>query len=325
MLIQVSKSNVSLQFIFFLLISLLLWGTHFINPIPVDMYSTDSFLYADIVVYLRQFSLFSSILSWLLWVLQAWVIYFIIARNQLSKNPMFVSLIYIILISNNSQLMCFHPFIFVNFFLILSYSQLIKVYEKSDTYPIIFNAAFLWSIASLFYIPIIYTFPLLFIIFMIFSLNKWREWLIALIGLLFPYLCMFAFAFLTDGTSAFMNYIVSHFKSFSEFSMPALTFSFYIRLFSIGLVLISIVGILRNLHDMEMPQRKKIWAFTISFFYFVIAYTFFWQTDLSFYPAFIFGAYFISELFTRAKKSMWMESLFYLLLLLVLAENYVIK
>ncbi|MEG1572324.1 MAG: hypothetical protein RR190_00705 [Bacteroidales bacterium] len=324
MLILISKNNTSLQFVFFVVISLLLWGIHFFNPIPVDIHSVDSFLYADMVVYLRQFTLFSTILSCLLWGLQAWILYFSIVRNHLSKNAMFVPLIYMILISNNSELMCFHPFILVNFFLVLSYVQLLSVYEKTDTYPIVFNAAFLWSIASLFYIPIIYTFPLFFLVFMVFSLNKWREWMIAAIGLIFPYLSMFALAFIGDSTTNFVSYLLSHFQAFPDFSIPAMTFSFSIRLFIIGLTLLSIFIMFKNIHDMENPQRKKIWVFAISFIYFVIAYLFFWQTNLSFYPAFIFSAYFISELFTRSKTPLWVESLFYILFFMILAENYVI-
>lgn len=322
MLLQTSKQNIALQFIFLVLVTLLFGARHLVEPVALDssfeMYSIFQGFSSLISTNLFLFSVIAVFLTFA----QAWFLYFILQGNQLSRNPMFASVIYMLLLNSSVLFMGFHPFLVVNFLVMISYYYLLKAYDKDDSYLSFFTASFLWALATFFYFPLLRSFPLLLIILMVYRLYRWREWMVVLCGFSLPYIWFLGIAFVQGNLMQTLDMLED---CFFNFSVPffKINLSFFILFFCLIIVIISIFQIERNKLELELPQRRKIKVFSLSFFYFLLLLFPLGDQIYSLLPCFIFGAFFISEWFMASKDYVWKESIFYFLFFMLLALHFV--
>jgi hypothetical protein len=162
-----------------------------------------------------------------------------------------------------------------------------------------------------------------FLVFLFYPINKWREWLIAIFGFGFPFFAVYLWASLTENLNVF-----------SEFSIPVMNFnglekiaemSLTTQIFMLVVLLISLLGIgfmqLRAKFS-EISQRKKITALMLGAFWimFLGIFTSYNPTHLA--TLFIFSAFFIAEWFYRNEQQWLSELMFYGLLVIAFAVQY---
>lgn len=123
----------------------------------------------------------------------------IVIQHQITaKDHYLTATLYIMLMSSSKSFLTLHPLIFSNLALILSLQSVFLMHRKETAFSNAFDAGFCISIASLFYLPSILFFPLLALAFLYMRPFIWREWVIALFGLIVPYLFALVYYFWND-------------------------------------------------------------------------------------------------------------------------------
>jgi len=169
--------------------------------------------------------------------------------NQLSSKFRLINegtylpgILFVVFVSSFHQLHQLNPLLFANIFLLFSLHIIFPTYRIEKTIDPFFISMFLISVGSLFYFPMI-----LFAIAMFyFMLNTrsfyWREWLVAILGLITPYIFAFWVYFMYGKTMDLVKIIqhqlsdnastvaldVRYIAFFFFMSMVMITGSFYL-------------------------------------------------------------------------------------------------
>ncbi len=195
--------------------------------------------------------------------------FFITARSQMS------ALIYLLIISSIVTLQRFTPVLVASIFLIVIINRLFASYKYDGLAIHYFDAAFLVSLSSLFYIYSLYFMMFIWVGLLIFRTFRWREWLFTILGLTLPYLFIFTYYFMISRNlhNEFQNLWISFTgeKTVVNFSLEFKIFTAFTML----LVLISSAFMIRSFDTKKIQSRKYflfyLWTFILSLLvYFII-------------------------------------------------------
>ncbi len=178
----------------------------------------------------------------------------------------FPALLYMLLCSAFPMLISLTPALIASSLFILLLFRVFATY-KHDYFSYNFlDAGLIISIASLFYIPAFFLYPLLLIIMAIIRPYIWREWIFSAIGLLVPFLLILAINYLLDTDIKIFTDSSRHgFLSIArikDFSIVLQSFTGYVGL----LILISSIRMANSIGNIKIQSRK----FFISFFWMFI-------------------------------------------------------
>lgn len=199
MLINIFKKNYPLQLLLLVLVPLVLWIPAFVNPPELFRTIFDMPLYDVVYSWAYGFNTIASICAFVIVVLQALFLNYMMTRNHLcQKTTFFPAFLYIILMSCNVQTMTFSAVLFANLCLIIALHFFFKCHDKNEGIDEIFQSSFFLALAGLFYAPYV-----LFIFWMwagliVYKLYKWRSWGMSILGLLTPFLLLAVFYYLKD-------------------------------------------------------------------------------------------------------------------------------
>ena len=123
MLVNLFRKNYINQYLFILLISIPLWIGSFINPQPMEEYVSFSYLYNLFYILLSPFPVFSTILAYIMVLLQGFFFNQILNRHNLVSNttllPMFLYVLFSSAFIAQSCVTCiflkFHFILFIYF------------------------------------------------------------------------------------------------------------------------------------------------------------------------------------------------------------------
>ncbi len=322
MLVQTAKSNNSVQLIMLFVAALLLWGKALLLPVN-ECASSTSLVYNFLFGGIAGNPVVAALLGFVLLLSETIFLIHIFHINKLTKNAYFTGLIYFLLMSSNPVLLTLNPVQIAAFFLIASLYCIFKIYDSKEPYQYIFDAAFLLSIASFFYFPALLMMIGMWIVMIAYTLNKWREWVISLIGIVMPYFLFVSLLYLTN------NFELVYYIHFEQLTSAKLYFSYTENIYFLGfmsfvtiLSILSVLFVQKNIIDIEIYQRKKIVANTILM---VVAFVVLFMSPYymrGFSIVYIYAAYFIAEYLTRTKRKIIAEILFLIILLFIIAENY---
>jgi hypothetical protein len=175
--------------------------------------------------------------------IQGYLLNKINARFHLIGEGTFLpGLMYLMFLSCFQEWLCMSPLIFVNVFVLLSFHQLFSTVRIEKFIDPFFVAGFFFSVASLFYFPSIFLSIVLF--YYLFNTRSfyWREWFVALVGLLTPLLLAAGVYYLHDNTGFFFLSIYKQLVS----EPPHVSFSSvdYVVYIFVSLVVIFAAGYL---------------------------------------------------------------------------------
>jgi hypothetical protein len=317
MLIRLTKSNHSLQLGLLILLALTLWIPNFVVQAPIKFSEPQTFLYNSLFGWTTTNILLAKILALVCVILQALMLSEIVKIHSISKNSMFIALIYIVLMSVQSDWQIIQPFLISNFFVMGSFWYLFKIYDQKEPFEYVFNAAVLLSIASLFSASLLFFGLIIPLVFLFYPINKWREWLIAVLGFGFPFLVVYLWASLTENLNVFSQFSTSimNFKSLKSIVET----SFLTQIFMLFVLVISLVGIgfmqLRAKYS-EISQRKKNTAIMLGVFWIIVLAMFTPYTSTHLATLFVFSAFFIAEWLYRAERQ-WLSEIVFCAFLLI--------
>ena len=201
MVLKIVRSNSPLVLLFFLLISFGLWYPAFHNPemVPFSFDELKMPLYELFYSWLAQNQFLRVFIPYLLIIIQA---VFILKINReyilVQRQNYLPTLIFIIISSSFIELQRINPGIFANLFILLMLEQVFASYKKRYVLNRLFMAGFFVGIASMFYsFAIIYLVIIWIGLFLLRSINP-REWFVSILGLIFPFLFLFAIYYIHD-------------------------------------------------------------------------------------------------------------------------------
>ncbi len=171
----------------------------------------------------------------------------IIIENR-SYLPAFL---FIIIIGSYTPLQRLHLALCANFFIILALDKILSSYKQHSTLSEVFDAAFLISCASLFYINAAFILIFVWIAFLIIKSLKPNEFIVSLFGFITPWFLTASYFFLTDKLSVFTNTLVANLV----IKNPFLPWSYYHLIF---LAFIGLMLIAASLYYVQGINMKKI-------------------------------------------------------------------
>jgi Family of unknown function (DUF6427) len=323
MFIQFFKNNSPASYILLPLFALVLWLPGFFsaqnmvvqNSMPLYEVLENSFAGIPVI---------ATILAFILIVLEAFLLNYIINENEVLSSPTFLpALFYIVYMSNDNAKLLLNPMIFANLFILLALFKLVSSYRKNIAFSHAFDAGLLFSIATLFYLPSIVFLPILGVGLLIFRPFNWREWVISFFGVLVPILFVLMYYFWYD----LMEYLVYDKLFYSIFrEQPKIEYpvSYY---FMIGvgwfIAMLSLGKLFKRLTGASQKTKKGILLFIWVFVFAVISVLIapgISTKYLSFLaiPASVFCANYM----LRIKKQWWGEFLFLLLLTAITVNHF---
>lgn len=203
MFIRFFRSNSPSAFLLLPLVALVIWAMGLMEPSVVPVKHAMP-LYSLLASPFVLFPWLGTLTALVLILAEAFLINHIVNENEvLTKQSYLPALFYILLMSNNNSMLAFHPLIPANLFMLFAMNKLLSSYRQDSAFSQSFDAGLLISLATLFYFPYIFFFPLLGIGLIILRPFNWREWFISFLGVLIPYLFTITIYFWTD----FLDYL----------------------------------------------------------------------------------------------------------------------
>jgi len=270
MLLRIFKSNTLFSSLLIPVIGVLFWIHSFQAPEVLDIKQANGAM----PLYYLVFNLLAGKDFW-----QVFIAFFLVLINsffvaQLGSSFLFVrkrsylpGIIYLITVSSLHALHAFIPVHIATLCVLISIYFILATYHNPVEITYTFNASFFLALASLFYLPAITLFPLVWIaIFVLQKSDNWRLLVIPILGFGAPWMFLWAFSFLNDSDTSLLKDIIKMLWTDNN----AYLIQPYFLLLTVVIAFLATLGSLSVMavyHRMKVSSRK----------YFVI---FYWMLGL---------------------------------------------
>ncbi|MDP2338578.1 MAG: DUF6427 family protein [Bacteroidota bacterium] len=271
MLLKALKSNQPYHFLLIPVIAAALWIRSLLNPVIFSFYSGEDsmILYQPVNYWIGKSPLASSIVALIFIILLAFLILKLNVQYGFIRERTFLpSSLFILITSGLPDLHTMHPVYPATLFLILAMDRIFSSYDKEIIHSNAFDAGIFLAIGSLFYLNLIFFFPLLWIGFVILrSQVNWREYILTTLGFALPWTAALTYYLFTDQTDELLHILETNITSHQVF----LTENLSIQIFSGFLLLLTLLAsffILAQYDEKKISARKY---FKLFFFIFLTA------------------------------------------------------
>ena len=250
------------------LVLMVMWV--FILPKPEIINTENAFpLFLYVFQVVRQSRIALIVISLLFVVLQAFFLTNVINKQGvLRESSHLPALLYVVLMSCFPEQLSFNPLLFANFFIIVFLNSIFNFYRSETAVFEVFNAGVFIGLASLFYWPCLFLFPLTMAALFVLRPFNMREWAVSFLGVLLPFVFFGAVLFWLDMLS------VNSIKSILE---PLYTVQFSTAYNGTYIILTAILAIIiiaslwrfsRDLNNFSKLRARKFLAIIVWFFLF---------------------------------------------------------
>ena len=250
------------------LVLMVMWV--FILPKP-EIINTENafplFLYAFQIVRKSRIALI--VISLLFVVLQAFFLTNVINKQGVLRDSSHLpALLYVVLMSCFPEQLSFNPLLFANFFIIVFLNSIFNFYRSDTAVFEVFNAGVFIGLASLFYWPCLFLFPLTMASLFVLRPFNIREWVVSFLGVLLPFLFYGSVLFWLDMLS--INSIKSILEPLYSVQFSTAYNGTYIILTAILAIIIiaSLWRFSRDLNNFSKLRARKFLAIIVWFFLF---------------------------------------------------------
>ena len=213
MLLRILKSNTLFSALLIPLIGFLFWIHSFQTATMVDL----NLVNGAMPLYYLIFPFFKTQTFWQVFTAFIVVIFnsFFIAQMGsgflfLKKRSYLPGIIYLITVSSLHELQAFLPVHLATLFVLISIYFIFDTFHKKVEITYTFNASFFLAIGSLFYLPVVVLFPLVWIsIFVLQKDDNWRLLAVPVLGFGVPWLFIWVYSFLTDSYAKLWNELIT--------------------------------------------------------------------------------------------------------------------
>jgi hypothetical protein len=217
-----------------------------------------------------------------------------------------------------------HPIYPAALFLILTVDRIFGSYDKEKIHSNAFDAGIFLAIGSLFYLNLIFFFPLLWMGFIIVkSQVNWREYILTTLGFALPWLAALMYYLISNRTDELLHLIENNMTTHQLFLRENLPVQIYMG-FLVLLILLGSIFIMAQYDEKKISLRKYFKTF---FWIFVISTILILANPSVSQEIIIVVAiplsYLISNYLTFMKRQLWGEIYLYLLVAGVIYLQFV--
>jgi hypothetical protein len=307
------------------LVALLFWMEPLSEPVSLIIVPGEGMmpLYTFFAKFFTGSTIWPVVTGFVLVLINALILSLLSYEFQFLQHRTFLpGILYVSIVSSFPALQTFHPAYPATFFVLLSVYFVFSTYHRKNEISSTFNASFLLSIGSLFYLPVVTLLPLIWIsIFVLQKSDNWRLLVIPLIGITLPWFLLWAFLFVSGSDQTILATIVLGFKSVNNqfiFNIGFLVVTVFVFLLSV----FGSINLVNSVNIRKMSTRK----------YFLILY---WMLGLTLPSVFLFTStglgiiavstvpvsFLITTFFMSGKRGFWREFLFFLFALALAASH----
>lgn len=233
MLVKLLKTTRPTALLFFFGVSLFLWALNLLH-LPTYSYAETGYPLFDLLqLVLFQNQWIAAVLALALSLLLSMGLNNLITEKGVLKNNTILPATILIIILSPFTFSPVWPAAFSSLFVL---NKLLSMYQQDRPYSAIYDAGFLVGVASLFYPPALFLFPVIYVANLTYSAFGWRNYVIPIVGLLSTYLLAGAYLFFQDNLGIFLShYAISlSWEAFRwEASLPILMWGFFLLVLSL--------------------------------------------------------------------------------------------
>ena len=273
MILRLLKTNQAYHFILIPIVVTALWIRSLIFPEFFQFYQGENsmVLYQPIHQLLGNSAFTNNVLAMIFVILLSFAVLnlnttfaFIRIRTFLPSN------IFVLIISGILFMHTLHPVYFGLLFLILATSRIFQSYEKPKIHSNAVDAGLLIGIGSLFYLNLIFYFPIIWIGFSIIRKRpEWRNYVLPIVGVAIPWLFSYSYYFIFSDTSLFYEAISQNFLAKNSILNENVTLLVYVG-FLVVLTLLSSFFLMGQYDEKKISTRKYFQIFFFIFFISII-------------------------------------------------------
>jgi len=250
------------------LVLMVMWV--FILPKPEIINTENAFpLFLYVFQIVRQSRIALIVISLFFVVLQAFFLTNVINKQGVLRETSHLpALLYVVLMSCFPEQLSFNPLLFANFFIIVFLNSIFNFYRSDTAVFEVFNAGVFIGLASLFYWPCLFLFPLTMASLFVLRPFNIREWAVSFLGVLLPFVFFGVVLFWLDMLS--VNSIKSILEPLYRVQFSTAYNGTYIILTAIlAIILIaSLWRFSRDLNNFSNLRARKFLAIIVWFFLF---------------------------------------------------------
>ncbi len=185
------------RYLLVILFGLIVWTPSIVFP---TLYTgISSFAYNQILFLTAQNIYIQTFASLIVTLVTAFMLNKCAIDNGLSgKISTLVLFIYIMLTSSLAEEYHNNPVIWINLILVFVLCNLMRLPYVTNAIPVIFNAAFLIGVASLFYSQLLFLAILIWASIFIHRIVTWRNLIVTIVGIMLPYFLLLTLFFAMD-------------------------------------------------------------------------------------------------------------------------------
>lgn len=197
---------------------------------------------------------------------------FIQIRTFLPSN------IFIFIVSGLLSLHTLHPVYFGTLFLLLCIYRIFNASENEKAGSKAFDAGFFLSVGSLFYLNLIFFFPVIWAgLILLWRKRDWRDFAMSLTGMFLPWLFVFTWYFMADSQEELWKVVVQNVITPNSLLQNSITFRVYLAFLTMITLWCSLF--LLGQYDTKKSSTRKY--FKIFFMIFVISIVLFFLVPAS--------------------------------------------
>lgn len=276
MIVSVFKKDYFLQFVFLLIVPLLLWIPAFLNPpVAIDKGPLDMPLYDFFRLVLPSQSLLTTIVALVLIGLQGLLVNYICTFYKLGQKTSFLpAFVYVLMLSADYRSMTISSIVFANTFIILALFTFLKCYNKKEGLDEIFLSASLISVATLFYAPSVLLLLWIWVGLFNFKIYKLHSFLVSIFGFITPFIVLGVYYYLSDDIATIENFAIDHFVQIPNLyflNQPVqIVYMAYLFLLSIPAFFVTLAY--RN--DQKISIRKRVSSIVLLFVFSLLPFVY---------------------------------------------------
>jgi|TARA_Y100000031_G_C8238405_1_gene394489 hypothetical protein len=304
-----------------ILFGLIIWTPSLVFP---TLYTgISSFAYNQILFLTAQNIYLLSFASFFITLLTAFLLNKCAIDNGLSgKISTLIALIYILLTSSLSGESHNNPVIWINFLLVFVVGNLMRLPCVNNTIPVIFNAAFLIGLASLFYSQLVFLVLLIWVSIFIHRIVTWRNLVVTLIGTILPYFLLLTLFFAMDILLEESYVLFDSLQIDTKIVFMSDPVEIAVSVIWLLIIIISAVGVANRLPEKNITLRRNL---IITYFYIgtvLLILIIFTKSLVSTLLFCIPTALLIGHWLSSIRKTRWYDITLSLVLILIILNQY---
>lgn len=260
MLRWISKSGTIIQFTIFTVLTSWLWIPAFQNPLDAVITTDDGPLYTLLVSWIQAMPFLSVTIALVVIIFQSIVLFYIFQANGFFGRANFIpAMVVLITFSWNISYLTMHAIIPACIFIIIAINSILGMYGRQAPYRQVFTAAFAISVASLFYLPLVYMILLLWFSLISYRISSWREYVITIIGFVLPWVYYVSLLFWNDNVLIGLKKMAD---SLFNLVLPERLSMINILWLSVSvfILIITMTAVLNVVSDKLISLRRRAWV-----------------------------------------------------------------